>query len=98
ELKERILVEAAGNPLALIELPAAAADHDLIRASEPLPLTARLEATFATRLAALGADVQALLLLAALDDGDIAELDHAAEELLGGQARDDGRRIRTRNA
>ncbi len=83
ELKGRILAEAAGNPLALIELPAAAVDLDLTRASEPLPLTARLEAAFATRLTALDADVRALLLLAALDDGDLAELSRAAEALLG---------------
>ena len=83
ELKGRILAEAAGNPLALIELPAAAVDLDLTRASEPLPLTARLEATFATRLTALDADVRALLLLAALHDGELAELSRAAEELLG---------------
>ena len=83
ELKGRILAEAAGNPLALIELPAAAVNLDLTRASEPLPLTARLEATFATRLSALDADVRALLLLAALDDGELAELSRAAEALLG---------------
>ena len=83
ELKGRILAEAAGNPLALIELPAAAVNLDLIRASEPLPLTARLEATFATRLTALDADVRTLLLLAALDDGELAELSRAAEALLG---------------
>src|SRR5262249_29157804 len=85
-----IVGEGGGKAVGVIEVGAAGGDHDLIRASEPLPLTARLEATFATRLAALGADVQALLLLAALDDGDIAELDHAAEELLGGKARGDG--------
>ena len=83
ELKGRILAEAAGNPLALIELPAAAVNLVLIRASEPLPLTARLEATFATRLTALDDDVRALLLLAALDDGELAELSRAAEALLG---------------
>ena len=83
ELKGRILAEAAGNPLALIELPPAAADLDLTSASEPLPLTARLEAAFATRLTALDADVRALLLLAALDDGELAELSRAAEALLG---------------
>ena len=82
-LKGRILVEAAGNPLALIELPAAAVDLDLPRASEPLPLTARLEAAFAARLSALDDDVRALLLLAALEDGDLAELSRAAEALLG---------------
>ena len=66
ELKARILAEAAGNPLALIELPSAVVNLDLTRAAEPLPLTARLEATFATRLTTLDADVRALLLLAAL--------------------------------
>ncbi|WP_204040101.1 ATP-binding protein [Acrocarpospora phusangensis] len=79
DVKRRILAEAAGNPLALIELPAAAVDLDVTRAWEPLPLTARLEATYATRLAALDADVRALVLLAALHDGDLAEL----EGLLG---------------
>ena len=83
ELKGRILAEAAGNPLALIELPAAAGQLDLAGAAEPLPLTARLEATFATRLTALDADVRALLLLAALHDGTLAELRDAAEALLG---------------
>ena len=101
ELKGRILAEAAGNPLALIELPAAAVDLDLTRASEPLPLTARLEAAFATRLSALDDDVRALLLLAALEDGELAELSRAAEALLGASRRprrlDDGRRVRPRN-
>jgi hypothetical protein len=55
----------------------------LVRAWEPLPLTVRLEATSATRLTALDADVRALVLLAALDDGKLAELNRAAEELLG---------------
>ena len=82
ELKRRILAEAAGNPLGLIELPAAALNLDLTSA-EPLPLTARLEATFATRLTALDAHARALLLLAALDDGELAELTRAAEALLG---------------
>ena len=83
QLKARILEEAAGNPLALIELPSAVVDVDLTRAGEPLPLTARLEATFATRLATLRPDVRALLLLAALHDGELAEVSRAAEELLG---------------
>jgi DNA-binding CsgD family transcriptional regulator len=90
ELKRRILAEAAGNPLALIELPAAAVDLDLARAAEPLPLTARLEAAFATRLTDLDAHARALLLLAALEDGDLAELGSAAEALLGAPIGDDG--------
>src|SRR6266481_5878212 len=79
DLRRRILEEAAGNPLALIELPAAAAElgTDTLQ-SGPLPLTARLEQAFASRLTTLGADVQRLLLLAALDEVDLAELSRAA--------------------
>jgi DNA-binding CsgD family transcriptional regulator len=79
DLKRRILEEAAGNPLALIELPAAAAELGTRAArSGPLPLTARLEQTFAWRLANLSARVRGLLLLAALDDVDLGELSRAA--------------------
>jgi DNA-binding CsgD family transcriptional regulator len=86
DLGRRILEQAAGNPLALIELPAAAAELGMRAAeSEPLPLTARLEHTFASRLATLGSDVQRLLLLTALDDVDLPELSRAA----GSQTRPD---------
>jgi DNA-binding CsgD family transcriptional regulator len=79
DLKRRILEEAAGNPLALIELPAAAAELGAgTPQSGPLPLTARLEQTFVSRLANLGARVRGLLLLAALDDVDLGELSRAA--------------------
>ena len=79
EIRRRILEEAAGNPLALIELPSAAAELGTRAAqSGPLPLTARLEQTFASRLTTLDTDVQRLLLLAALDDVDVAELSRAA--------------------
>ena len=83
DLRRRILDEAAGNPLALIELPAAASQLGT-RApqSGPLPLTARLEQTFASRLTTLDTDVQRLLLLAALDDVDLAELGRAARRPL----------------
>lgn len=49
--RERVLQAAEGNPLALIELPATVEDN----AAPPawLPLTTRLEAAFAARLAAL---------------------------------------------
>jgi DNA-binding CsgD family transcriptional regulator len=84
KLRERILEEAAGNPLALIELPTAAADLGA-RApqSGPLPLTARLEQAFASRLTTLGTDVQRLLLLAALDEIDLPELSRAAGRPVG---------------
>ena len=79
DLRRRILEEAAGNPLALIELPEAAAELGRhTPQSGPLPLTARLEQAFTSRLTTLGTDVQRLLLLAALDDVDLAELSRAA--------------------
>ncbi|HEX6702479.1 MAG TPA: AAA family ATPase [Gaiellaceae bacterium] len=79
DLRRRILEEAAGNPLALIELPPAAAELGThAPQSGPLPLTARLEQTFASRLTTLGIDEQRLLLLVALDEVDLAELSRAA--------------------
>jgi len=79
DLRRRILEEAAGNPLALIELPAAAAELGTDKPqSGPLPLTARLEQAFASRLTTLGADAQRLLLLTALDEVDLVELSRAA--------------------
>ena len=80
DLRRRILEDAAGNPLALIELPAAAGElGPRAPASGPLPLTARLEQTFASRLPNLDGNVRRLLLLAALDDVDLAELSRSAE-------------------
>ncbi len=57
DLQKRILAEAAGNPLALIELPTVTAGLESTLIWQPLPLTARLEAAFTTRLNALDADV-----------------------------------------
>jgi DNA-binding CsgD family transcriptional regulator len=73
ELKARVLDEAAGNPLAVIELPATAASLDATAPPEALPLTTRLEHAFAARLAGLDSDTCRLLLLAALADGDVPE-------------------------
>ena len=79
DLRRRILEDAAGNPLALLELPAAAAELGTSGSQpDPLPLTARLEVAFASRLTTVDAEVQRLLLLAALDDVDLAELSRAA--------------------
>jgi DNA-binding CsgD family transcriptional regulator len=79
DVRRRILDEAEGNPLALIELPVAAAQLGAQAArSDPLPLTDRLEQAFTSRLTSLATGVQKLLLLAALDEVDLAELSHAA--------------------
>jgi DNA-binding CsgD family transcriptional regulator len=68
-LRRRILAEALGNPLALVELPRAVASGFDSTADTPLPLTELLERAFATRVSGLPAAVRALLLVAALDDG-----------------------------
>jgi len=72
DLRRRILEEAAGNPLALIELPVGAAELGTgAPPSGPLPLTARLEQTFTSRLTSLSADVRRLLLRSALEDIEV---------------------------
>ena len=72
--RTRILREAAGNPLALLELPAAAgALGDGQWVSGGLPLTERLEQAFAARVSDLPEATRLVLLVAALNDGDSVE-------------------------
>ncbi|WP_158578760.1 helix-turn-helix transcriptional regulator [Spongiactinospora rosea] len=71
DLRSRVLTEAAGNPLGLMELAVAATrfgEDTLPPAS--LPLTTRLERTFAVVVSQLPAPTRSLLLVAALNDGD----------------------------
>ncbi|TVZ06085.1 helix-turn-helix transcriptional regulator [Trebonia kvetii] len=85
DLRARLLREAAGNPLALIELPKAFAGQDGKRPSpqNPLPLTARLEEVFAARLSDFPPGTRTLVLLASLDDsGETSDLLRAAELIL----------------
>nr|BEK63065.1 LuxR family transcriptional regulator [Kitasatospora purpeofusca] len=68
----RVLREAAGNPLALVELPrqlAAEQQRGVVPLPERLPLGRRLERMFAGRLAAVTPAAGRLLLLAALAAG-----------------------------
>jgi DNA-binding CsgD family transcriptional regulator len=84
-VRQRVLEEAAGNPLALVELPAAVSQDDS-RGALPgwIPLTRRLEEAFASRLPGLPAATFAALLAAALDDGDaLAEVLAAASVVAG---------------
>ncbi|MDU0312491.1 AAA family ATPase [Phycicoccus sp. M110.8] len=76
-VRHRIVAEAGGNPLAILELlRALTADQrsgaDALPAS--LPLTVRLRRLFADRVTALPAPTRRLLLLAALDHGAGAAL------------------------
>jgi DNA-binding CsgD family transcriptional regulator len=68
----QVLAQAAGNPMALIELATVIADDPGSSrrwAAEPLLLTDRLSAVLTARFAALPEQTQAALLLAAVADG-----------------------------
>jgi DNA-binding CsgD family transcriptional regulator len=82
-VRQRLLQEAAGNPLALVELPTAVRSERLGRKA-PLPLTTRLEQAFAARASGLPADTRSVLLAAATDDGSVlGEVLKAAGMLTG---------------
>ena len=70
-VRDRLLTEAAGNPLALLELPAGLSEPQL-EGRAPLPdavrLTPRLEAVFRQRVGGLPEASQTALLIAAADN------------------------------
>jgi DNA-binding CsgD family transcriptional regulator len=81
--RARILREADGNPLALIELPLTASQTDQW-ATGALPLTERLERAFAARVSELPAETTLLLQVAALNDGQaVGEILEAAGAVAG---------------
>ncbi|MFG2358819.1 AAA family ATPase [Streptomyces sp. NPDC048521] len=85
-VRQRLLAEAAGNPLALVELPAALPGDGTVPQTLPpwLPTTRRLERSFLSRASELPHPTQTVLLIAAADDGgDLAEILRAAEILAG---------------
>ncbi|MEV4510125.1 LuxR family transcriptional regulator [Dactylosporangium sp. NPDC049525] len=81
-VRRRLLADAAGNPLALVELPGSLTDQQRsgqVALPAFLPLNGRLEATFAAGLAALPEPARAVLLLAALDaEADLPTMRAAA--------------------
>ncbi len=83
----RVLLEAAGNPLGLVELARAVPEtDDPIELLSPTPaaLTARLERAFGARLDGLDEDTRLVLLAATLDGrASIAELLSAATHVTG---------------
>ena len=85
-VRQRLLGEAGGNPLALVELPAAlngAQRAALEELPAVLPLTQRLQALFGSRIAELPASTRELLLLTALDGSASLPVLRAAAELSG---------------
>jgi len=83
-VRERVVAAAQGNPLALLELPAALSDAQRVAAEAlptVLPLSRRLHAVFASRVSDLPAHTRWLLLLAALDgSGELRVLQAAAPQ------------------
>jgi DNA-binding CsgD family transcriptional regulator/predicted ATPase len=85
EVAARLITQAAGNPLALVELPSTLSREQLSGAA-PLPaqlhLTAGVEKVFLDRCRRLPPAVQTLLLVAAADDsGHVATVRRAAAVL-----------------
>ncbi|MFJ3799587.1 AAA family ATPase [Streptomyces sp. NPDC090088] len=84
-IRDRVLAEARGNPLALLELPRgqveaeAAGGHD---GSGPGPVTGRIERSYLARVRSLPEATRRLLLIAAAEPiGDVALLRQAAARL-----------------
>ncbi|MFH8443388.1 AAA family ATPase [Streptomyces sp. NPDC018026] len=85
-VRERLLAEARGNPLALRELPRALSPAEIaggFALTGSLPLESRIEQSLIVQLAPLPAPARLLLLLAAADPTGDPGLLWQASELLG---------------
>jgi DNA-binding CsgD family transcriptional regulator len=84
-VQDRIIAEARGNPLALLELPRALTPAELAGGfglSDAGPLAGRIEESFLRRFESLRPDSQRLVLTAAAEPvGDVTLLWRAAERL-----------------
>ena len=85
QVRDRIVAETRGNPLALLELPKGLTTAELAGGFEPpdaRPLAGQIEQTFLRRIRLLPNQTQQLLLTAAAEPvGDAALLMRAAERL-----------------
>jgi DNA-binding CsgD family transcriptional regulator len=84
-VRDQIVAETRGNPLALLELPRGLTPAELAGGfglPEARPLASRVEETFVQRVQALPRETQRLLLVAAAEPvGDVSLLWRAAESL-----------------
>jgi DNA-binding CsgD family transcriptional regulator len=92
-VRDRIVAETRGNPLALLELPRGLTAAELaggFRLPQPRALPSRIEDSFRRRIEGLPAETQRLLLVAAADPvGDPMLMWHAADGLgIGASAAD----------
>jgi DNA-binding CsgD family transcriptional regulator len=86
-LSQRLLVEAVGNPLAIVELAIAWRRLPPTTQLDALvPVTAKVEQAFAGRLRALPTEARTILLIAALSDGDLVGEILAAAHVVAGTA------------
>src|SRR6202035_4375340 len=88
--RAEVLELAAGNPLALEELPTVIADERASSKGMPLtalPLTARLERAFVSRVDELPPAARLALVVAASDDGNLLTEVLAAASLMSGGMR-----------
>ena len=72
QVRDRLVAETRGNPLALLELPRGLAPAELaggFALPDAMPLSGRIEASFRRRLDALPADTRLLVLVAAAEAG-----------------------------
>ena len=85
EVRDRLVVETGGNPLALLELSSTLSEAQLSGAEAviaPIPVSARVERAYLARVQGLPEDSQALMLVAAADDtGELATVLRAAADL-----------------
>jgi hypothetical protein len=85
QVRDRMMAEASGNPLALLELPRGLPPAELaggFALPDAIPLSGRIEESFRRRLDALPADTRLLVQLAAADPvGDPLLMWRAAERL-----------------
>ncbi|MGC5168012.1 helix-turn-helix transcriptional regulator [Luteimicrobium sp. DT211] len=85
QVRERIVAETHGNPLALLELPRGLSPAELafgFGSPSPASLANRVEAGFSARIAVLPPDTRRLVLTAALEPvGDVTLLWRACERL-----------------
>jgi DNA-binding CsgD family transcriptional regulator len=90
EVRDELLTQAGGSPLALVELPTGLTAAQL-QGTEPLPsrlpLTAGMERVFLERCRRLPEPVQTVLLVAAADDSGRLSTIRRAAALLGADAR-----------
>jgi DNA-binding CsgD family transcriptional regulator len=89
-VRGRVLLQAHGNPLALIEFAGAleSGQHAWTELYDDLPMTTRLERAFAARAEHLDPAVRAVLTVAAIDDGDDINDVLAAAQILHGSPLD----------